>query len=427
MFAGSFARKASTSPPAARPEDLLEILFPFHPPDRRGVWQNGPFLLAHGLVFNTPESAREETPLVCPESGLALASWARLDNREDLGRELDLRRPLEETTDPQLILLAYRKWGVDCPQRLLGDFAFVVFDPAKKSAFLARDPLGVRPLSYRLEDGFLRFAVSLSVFAHAPGWESDKNPDWMARYLIQHSYDPRTTPYRRVFKLPPGHRLLVGEEKDRMESYFHFRDDPPPARRRSAEWVEAYREAFEEAVRCRMRSAFPLGTENSGGLDSAGITACLAHLLGRPGRRLFSFGFAHAEQEPAFILETSRAKRITHNYIVTAGDPEDDFVPRGLAALGCPVEHGNGTAHIPFYRECELHGIRTLFSGFGGDDQFQPSPSLGAVRRPRRPWFVEYPAGQWGIPSFRTTSRPRRSKVRRHAGPARKHTQRNQR
>jgi asparagine synthase (glutamine-hydrolysing) len=183
------------------------------------------------------------------------------------------------------------------------------------------------------------------------------------------SQDPATSAYRDVLKLPPGHWLLVKEQDARLERYFHFRDDAPPATRRSEEWVEAYRALLEESIRDQMRSAYPLGSENSGGIDSATLTAYLADFLGIPGDRLFSFGFAHAEQEPAFILETSRVKRIVHNYIVTGRDPaNDESIPRGLATLGYPEEHGNATSHIPFYREAQLHNIRTLFSGFGGDE-----------------------------------------------------------
>jgi asparagine synthase (glutamine-hydrolysing) len=128
-----------------------------------------------------------------------------------------------------------------------------------------------------------------------------------------------------------------------------------------------------------MASDFPLGTENSGGIDSAAITAYLAHFLGEPGDRLHSFGFAFCEQEPAYILETSRVKGIKHNYIVTnpmAVDTTDEDIARALRVLGYPQQHSIGTEHMVFYAECARRDIRALFSGFGGDEVVSNSGAL---------------------------------------------------
>ncbi len=157
-----------------------------------------------------------------------------------------------------------------------------------------------------------------------------------------------------------------------MRRWFRLRDDPPAARRRDPRWVQAYRALLEQAIRCRMSSEYPLGTESSGGIDSAAITAYLARFLGEPGNRLHSFGYALEELEPAYILATSQASRIVHNYLITASlateQGEQDRIQRELSVLGYPEEHGMGSSGMPFYRECALRGIRTLFSGFGGDE-----------------------------------------------------------
>ena len=127
---------------------------------------------------------------------------------------------------------------------------------------------------------------------------------------------------------------------------------------------------LEEAIHCRMAADHPLGTESSGGLDSATITAYLAHFLGDPGDNLHGFGFALHEQEPGLILATSQARHITHNHIFTVQRDlavDDATVDRALRVMGYPEGQGNATGHVPFYAECELRGIRTLFSGHGGD------------------------------------------------------------
>jgi asparagine synthase (glutamine-hydrolysing) len=232
--------------------------------------------------------------------------------------------------------------------------------------------LGVKPLYYTIQQGRLHHAFSVADLRKNPDLTLTPDPDWMARYLLHLSMSDTRTGYREVFKLPPGHSLTwEGHGEPVIRRYHHWRDDAPFATRRDPKWLEAYQSALEEAIRCRMDDSAPMGAENSGGIDSATITAYLAHLLGEPGDRLYSFGFATCEQEPAMILATSQARKIVHNYLITARLPAEDWdaeVDHILNILGYPIEHGNGASHIPFYEECQRRGIQTLYSGFGGDE-----------------------------------------------------------
>jgi len=364
MFAGLLIRDGAPVPDLP----LLPVLDPHGRSDRRGVWQQGSFLLAHTLRFNTPQSYREQTPYRCPESGLVIAAWARLDNRGDLARALAFA-PSDETTDPMLMLAAYRRWGCGCVAHLLGDYAFAIADPGEHQIFLARDPLGMRPLYYRLDERRLVFATTAAIFARIDALRAEPDPDWMARYLAGLSMSHTATAYRGVLKLAPGHSLLVSPKEAALESYFSFnRSTSPPTSRRSPERVEAYRAVLEQAVRCRVRSAHPLGSENSGGLDSATVTAFVAKAMDNPAE-LHTFGFALADLEPEYIQETNRHCGLIHGHLITHIEGDDDAtLVRALAAMGYPQEHDNGTYAQPFYRLCERFGIRTLFSGFGGDE-----------------------------------------------------------
>ncbi|MGZ8915408.1 MAG: asparagine synthase-related protein [Methylobacter sp.] len=371
MFAGALILS-----PALLPESVVDAdawrqaLAPLRSPDRHGLYQSGPAWLMEQRVFNDAANRDETVPLRCTETGVALAFWGRLDNRRDLLSQLAMVESSSfPLTDAQLVLAAWRRWGEAMPERLLGDFALAVLDPVRRRAFLARDPLGVKPLYYRLDGQVLAFATTVAALKTLKGLPLTPDPDWMAHYLLQLSTSNRQTAYREIVKLPPGHSLTVDAEgREQLRSWFAWRDDAPPAIRREARWVDAYRDRLEEAIRCRMASDYPLGTENSGGIDSATITAYLAHFLGEPGDRLHSFGFALCEQEPAFILETSQAKRIVHNYVITTHRDDDARIVQGLQVLGYPEEHNNGTGHTPFYQECAQRGIRALFSGFGGDE-----------------------------------------------------------
>ncbi|MDS4022948.1 MAG: asparagine synthase-related protein [Candidatus Competibacter sp.] len=346
----------------------------FQAPDQHEVWSSGPCLLVENRMFNTPESLHETVPCHCPDSGVAVAFWGRLDNREDLAAALDLaantRRNL---TDPQLALAAWHRWGEALPEHLLGDFALAILDPTRRRVFLARDPLGVKPLYYQLNGNALSFATSIPAFDALPGLRLELDPDWIARYLVGMSMHHTATPYRHLLKLAPGHCMMVESPRATPRRYFTFRDDSPDASRRAEHWVEAYRALLEEAVRCRLRSAYPLGSETSGGLDSSTITGWIAKLLGQEAASdLHTFGYVNQEKESEYILETSIFWSLRHTHIMRLGfkgsTELEAVVERALRVLGHPDEHGNGVSHYPFYQECRLRGIRTLFSGFGGDE-----------------------------------------------------------
>lgn len=297
----------------------------------------------------------------------------RLDNRQELLRCLLASNKLNHihVNSEQLINLGWQAWGESLAEHLLGDFALAIDDSKNGCTYLARDPMGIKPLYYRIDNGEISWAFSVPELKQKCALPFTPCPAWMVRYMLGLS-DNRSTAYQEVFKVPPGHFVIVDATGRVREQRYHFwRDDAPVAKQRDKRWVEAYQQVLEEAIRCRMVDG-PMGTENSGGIDSATITAYLAHFLGRPGDRLHSFGYALCEQEPAYILETSQAKNIVHNYIITSCDrgnsDPDDFIKQGLVAIGYPEEHVNGTGHIDFYEECRRRDIATLFSGFGGDE-----------------------------------------------------------
>ncbi len=292
----------------------------------------------------------------------------RLHNIADLQRELDLN----SNDTNELLRAGWLRWKTDLAIHLTGDYALAIRDASQRLTYLVRNPLGVKPLYYRLDKARLSYGFSIPGLQKRCQAPLTRDMDWAAAYLLHLSFSTTETAYREIKKVPPGHWLSCDAEgRINVRRYHEWRDDAVhTSTRRDEKWVEAYREVLEEAIRCRMDPDAPMGTENSGGIDSATITAYLAHFLGEPGDRLHSFGFALCDQEPEYILKTSQALRIRHNYIMTdryGYANQSEHIRFGLSILGYPEEHGNATSHIPFYLECKQRGIATLFSGFGGE------------------------------------------------------------
>nr|MDQ6948099.1 asparagine synthase-related protein [Actinomycetota bacterium] len=380
MFAGVLCFDGAR-PPAdlVDAQPLLAALSPGRSPDATGTWRDGPFLVVQASTRvcrpPLPGYGTITLPHRCAESGLVVVFWGRLDERDALASELGL--PTTASTDERLVLAAYERWGTSCPAKLTGDFAGAIWDPQDRRVLLFRDRLGVKPLYYLCTDSFLAFATTAAVFPHLRRQAPEPDMDWAARLLAGASPSQTATGWTGVSKLAPGHLLDVRAGRVRLERYHTWRDDPPWATRRDQRHVDEYRAVLEEAVRCRIPGAGLIGSESSGGLDSSTVTALLGHLLDDPGARLVAFGFAMLDMEPELIIETSRHAGIVQNYLITGVvEPTDAVIARGLAALGYPEDAESAMGHVPFYEECDQHGIKTLFSGFGGDEAVTNSGSL---------------------------------------------------
>jgi asparagine synthase (glutamine-hydrolysing) len=127
--------------------------------DGAGTWVESSVGLGHRMLRTTPESLHERQPL-CDESGkVCLVLDGRVDNREDLGKTLEAKgAALRDDTDAELVLKSYLQWGEDAPIRILGDFAFAVWDGRHGSLFCARDVFGIRPLNYYCGVNFVLIA-----------------------------------------------------------------------------------------------------------------------------------------------------------------------------------------------------------------------------------------------------------------------------
>lgn len=371
MFALILSRNANN-----RPQDygddttLLKVLTPYQQHDRLGSYLNDRVMICHALTFTTAESKHEATPYRCSESGCVLASWARLDNRAELATKLSLTLT-EAITDPQLIVAAYRKWGDAFVNRLEGDFSFALYDAQQQRVFAARDSIGVKPFYYYCDSDVFICATTAAVF-HAlrkPRLPPDER--WMAAYLVHRSHSWEDTAMRGLKKLRPAHDLAVDADSFGIRRYFEFRDDAPAHYRQDQHWVREYRTRLEQAMACRMRTSYTIGSETSGGIDSSTITGFAAQMMPERIDRLRCYAFAFLALEPAYVLQTSHFAGVRHNYVVMRRRSEEKFaddMERLLTVYGVPEEHGNASFHTPFYEDAALHDVRVLFSGFGGDE-----------------------------------------------------------
>ena len=339
-----------------------------------GLWSDGSIGLGHRMLWTTPESLHEKQPLLNQSGDLVITADARIDNREELIAALDLTdRAPYSITDSQLILAAYEKWGEICPEKLLGDFAFVIWDGRKQALFCARDHFGVKPFYYYFLSGrFFVFASEIKALLSHPEVPRRLNEVRVGEYLASMFDDKTITFYAGILRLPPAHSLTVSRAGTQLQQYWSL--DPSRELQLGSDdaYAEAFRELFIEAVRCRLRTAFPVGSMLSGGMDSSSITCVARQLLARDGgRRLLTFSAIFDEvtqcDERPFINAVLAQNSLEPHYV-----HGDRLSP--LADLDHVLWHQDEAFYAPnlfltwnLYGAAKEQGVRILLDGFDGD------------------------------------------------------------
>jgi asparagine synthase (glutamine-hydrolysing) len=342
--------------------------------DGSGLWSKGSIGLGHRMLWTTPESLHEKQPFLNQNDDLAITADARIDNREELIAALDLTDPAPKSIpDSQLILAAYEKWGERCAEKLLGDFAFVIWDKRKQALFCARDHFGVKPFYYYFLSGrFFVFASEIKALLSHPGISCKINEARIAEYLASMFDDKTITFYAGIVRLPPAHCLIIDRHGMQLRSYWSL--DPSRELRLDSDdaYAEAFREIFIKAVLCRLRNAFPVASSLSGGLDSSSVSCVAQRLVAQQDGsqlRTFSIVFDQVAQcdERPFI-----------NTVLAKGGFEARYISGdGIGPLKDIEEilwYQDEAFYAPglfstwqLYRSASEQGVRILLDGHDGD------------------------------------------------------------
>lgn len=350
--------------------------------DKTGTWRNLDVTvsLGHVMLFNTPESLNETLPYHHQPSRLTVTADARIDNRDDLYSLLDIphhERPA--VPDSQLILKSYQKWGRDCPKHLIGDFTFAIWDEGKNHLFCARDQMGAKPLFYHSTPSLFLFATEMKGLFHVIGKPKELNQLWIIDSLTALVADKEYTPYPEIFRLQPGHTLTVSAEKIEQEPYWNLDPGKEIHLRSEEEYVEAFREKLVEAVRCRTRSAYPLGSELSGGLDSSTVAALAADQAKKNNFPFITFSNVLGEVDDTLCGmikdEKDIADKLRHHAgiqhyrnITNGNRGAIEALKQALIIQDGPTMQNYQTYSDLLIESVQREGIRTLLSGFGGDE-----------------------------------------------------------
>jgi asparagine synthase (glutamine-hydrolysing) len=340
-------------------------------PDGSGIWQDGSVGFGHRLLWTTQESLSEKQPY--SENGYTITADARLDNRGELGSLLGLNSR-DNITDDQFILAAYNKWGETCPEKLLGDFAFAIWDSHKRILFCARDQIGVKPFYYFLNDEWFIFASEMKAILRFPQVPRRLNEAWLAEFFmpVASNLEKQPTFFQDIVRLPPAYSLSISLSKVLHYCYWSLDPEHEIRLKSDNEYSEAFREHFTEAVRCRMNCAFPIGSTLSGGLDSSSIACTARNTLiseGKPLLHTFSATFADAPDadESSFFQAVIEQGNLIPHYLHP--DQDSPFIDLDQVLWHLDEAFFGINYFMPwsFYRCASENNVRVLLDGTDGD------------------------------------------------------------
>ncbi len=337
-------------------------------PDGEGVHIDGPVGLGHRRLAIIDLSAAAAQPMASADHTLWITYNGEIYNFQQLRIDLVRRGHRFRTqSDTEVILAAYREYGVECLAQLRGMFAFAIWDVRARTLFLARDRLGKKPLYYRLDSDGIAFASEPKAFLAEPGFQPRPHLEAISHYLTYQYVPTPLSAFESVHRLPPAHYLVVKDGQILQRRYWRLRY----GRKRYLTEGEASEELLRllrESVRLRLISDVPLGVFLSGGIDSSAVVALMAEHSALPVKT-FSIGFEEKEYD-----EVAYARLVAQRY----GTEHREFVvrPQAVEILPTIVWHYNepfaDSSAIPTYYLAALtrQYVTVGLNGDAGDENF---------------------------------------------------------
>ena len=365
-------------------------------PDHRRpvVLSASPLHVAFGQKVATPEDHWERQP--ASTGDIVSLFDGRMDDREELADRLALS--LSGVPDGDLALMAYRRWGADAPQEVLGEFAWAVWDGAERRLVLARDLSASRALYVFSTDRFVAFATGLRALFSLPDVPREVDDQGLAEFIALYPGQGERTIYRNVVRVMPGTTLII--DKNGLRRTGNWKPRPVQAPRDPMACADAAREVFGRAVRSRLRAIGPTAISLSGGLDSSIVAAeaarqrapnaVLGFALVPPAGVPLSVPEGWAADDRPRVEALARAHPNLRVEFIEPSAAPIDADPTALFVATCqPIGLSPNIGWLlTAWRAAHASGARVLLTGDDGEMSLTHYGSLRAVARQGDVWHA---------------------------------------
>jgi asparagine synthase (glutamine-hydrolysing) len=375
--------------------------------------------LGHRRLSIIDLSSAGHQPMANEDGTVWITYNGEVYNHPQLRAELEARgHRFRSKTDTEAIVHLYEEEGPACVERLHGMFAFAIWDARRRTLFLARDRVGVKPLYYaHLSQGLL-FGSEIKAILEHPAAPRDLDEDALASYLTFGFTPPPRTMFRGISKLGAGESMTVtaGGELQRRTWW-----DPMPAAATSEavagmsepEMVAEVRHRLRESVRKRMMSDVPFGVFLSGGLDSSTNVALMAELSDAPVRTYSTAPRGHARyDELHYARVVARHFGTDHHEVLVDEQAMRDFVPELVYHQDEPLSDWTAVPQHFVSRLARDTGTIVVQVGEGADELFHGYQGYVDHRRvvvPYQRWVPRAIRRPMGSVAVHATSRAGRA------------------
>ncbi len=308
-------------------------------------------------------------PMWSDDASIALNFNGEIYNYIELREELrSLGHVFRTTSDTEVIIEAYRAWGLQAIQRFRGMFAFALWNATTQTLIIARDPFGKKPLFITEKPGILLFASEIEPLLRFPNMDRAFDPAAFQHYLLNRYVPGPATFFRSVHKLQPGCYLVWRDNRAEITRYY----TPPIATTKPDvtsfdEAIEMFQTTFDESVRIRMRSDAPFGAFLSGGIDSSAVVSTMIrHSSERV--RTFSVGFREAVySELKYARDVAKQFDTDHHELVVGPQEFLEHWPLAVLRRGAPVTEASD---IPILMLSQMASstVKMVLTGEGSDE-----------------------------------------------------------
>jgi len=336
-------------------------------PDGEGMWTAPGVGLGHRrlAIIDLSEGGRQ--PMLDETGSLVITFNGEIYNFRELRAELETKgHRFRSNSDTEVILAAYREWDAEVVRKLSGIFAFAIWDAERRRLFLARDPIGIKPLFYSAQHGTLRFGSEIKAILSDPAVDRELDEAAIDAFFT-FSYTPApATGFRHVRQLLPGHFAIVDRSGLRTQRYW---DQPYADHVESTDFASAvadFTERFNRITKAQLVSDVPVGAFLSGGLDSAAVVRAMKR-AGSSEVHALTVGFGadgFDERDPARI--TAHALGVTLDEQEASLDDVTLFRELSLHM----EEPTADSSMLPVYLVCRAASRRfkVCMSGDGADE-----------------------------------------------------------
>ncbi|WP_249869451.1 lasso peptide isopeptide bond-forming cyclase [Oceanobacillus saliphilus] len=381
------------------------------PDDDAMIWQQENVFLGCHAQWITPESVGEPLPFYDNERQMAITADAIIDNREELFDILQVDREKRKIIpDSQLILLAYSKWGEDVPKHLIGDFAFMIWDEKNQKLFGARDFSGARTLYYYNQNHRFAFCTIMEPLLSLPFIEKRINEQWLADYLaipnMIDTIDTSITVIKSIKELSPSSTISVVEGKVIVSKYNILELGNKVKFKTEKDYIEAFRDVFQQAVDARLRTFHPVGSHLSGGLDSGSVVSFAAKSLLNQNKKLHTYSYIPeadftdwtpyhrmADERPFIKSTVQYVGNINEHYLSFDGKSPISEIDEWLEIMEMPYKFFENSVWIKgIYEHASQKGIGIMLNGARGNLGISWGRALDyyAILLKKRKWIQLY-------------------------------------